>query len=316
LDLKLPLTAVAGIIAAAVQATGTTNGFGAACTWSFVILIAAVEAALSFSKQKVDWQPWQRRMITLAAITVSILVVGVLDWQAYCKEYLIDDLRVNFQIPHPSQVGTNELALNFLVATKAAVSVLLEETVAVQIASTDFSNNPARNSELCKLLALHIVGKATTETWLHPNQKALHHSMGRPPTALPEANEDFGKPFPFPDDGKLDLAFYDPKTVSIGGKESGPSPVVVEAGKPVAVLANFETDPTSWATHNVITVCGAIRYLSGDGRDTWAVCPAQVAAQIYQNGNPMGQTGGPFATTPYVFGANSSDSRCGVWPRR
>jgi hypothetical protein len=313
LDFKLPITALAGIIAAAVQATGTTTGFGTACTWSFVILIAAIEAAISFSKQKVHWRPWQRRLATLAAISAAVLVVGLLNWHAYRKEYLADDLRVNFQIPHPSQVGTNELALNFLVATKAPVSVLLEETVAVEIASTDFSNNPGRNSELCKLLVTHIVGKALTENWLHPGQKILHHSMDRPPHTLPEAYEDFGKPFPSPDDGKLDLAFYDLKTVSIGGKDSTPGPVTVEAGKPVAVVANFETDPASWGSHNVMTVCGAIRYLSGDGRDTWAVCPAQVIAQIYQNRKPMGQSAGPFATTPFVFGANSNDSRCGVW---
>jgi hypothetical protein len=313
LDFKLPFTALAGIIAAAIQATGTTGGFGTACTWSFVILTAAVEAAISFSKQKTNWLPWQRRAAALAATLIAVIVTGLLDWNAYRKEYLADDLRVNFQIPHPSQVGTNELALNFLVATKAPVSVLLEETIAVEIASTDFSNSPHRNSELCRLVAPMIVGKAATEIWVHPNQKVLHHSMERPPHSLSDAYEEFGKPFPFPDDGKLDMAFYEPKTVSNGGKDSSPGPVAVEGGKPVAVVANFETDPASWGNHNVITICGAIRYLSGDGRDTWAVCPAQVIAQVYQNGRPAGLSNGPFATTPFVFGANSNDSRCSVW---
>jgi hypothetical protein len=314
LDFKLPFTALAGIIAAAVQATGTTTGFGTALTWSFVILTAAVEATLGFSKKKANWKPWQRRASTLAAIIVAVLVVGSLNWQAYRKEYLADDLRVNFQIPHPSQIGTNELALNFLIATKAPVSVLLEETVAIEVASTDFSNNPGRNTALCKLIAPYIVGRATTETWLHPGQKTLHHLMDRPPQALPEANEEFsGKPPPFPDDGKLDLAFYEPKSVLVGGKETAPAPVTVEAGKPVAVVAVFETDPASWGTHNVMTICGAIRYFSGDGRDTWAICPAQVIAKMYEKAIQTGQYGGPFATTPFVFGTNSNDSRCSAW---
>lgn len=314
MDFKLPLTASAGIIAAAVQATGTTNGFGTACTWSFVILVAAVEAALSFSKQKIDWKPWQRAATAMSAILIAVVVVGLLDLQAYRKEYLADDVRVNLQVPHPTQVGTTELSLNFLVATKAPVSILLEETVAVEVASNDFSNNPLRNTALCKLLAPYIVGKATMETWVHPGQKTLHHVMDRPPQSLSEANEDFsGKPPPYRDDGKLDLAYYEPKFVLAAGNAAAPAPVAVEAGKPAAVVAVFDTDPASWSTRNVMTVCGAIRFLSGDGRDTWAVCPAQVVAKMYEKGTQAGPIEGPFFTTPFVFGTNSSDNRCSVW---
>jgi hypothetical protein len=38
-------------------------------------------------------------MVTAAAaIVVAALAVSFLDWQAYRKEFLADDLRVNFQI--------------------------------------------------------------------------------------------------------------------------------------------------------------------------------------------------------------------------
>ena len=309
---KLPLTAIAGFIAAGVQATGSTAGFWTAFTWSFVILIAVMEAALGFTKRK-KWWPWQKRTVNIVAVTVALAVVGLLDWNAYRKEYLTDDLRVNFQIPHPNQVGTSNLAVNFFISTKAPVSVLLEETVLVQIASTDFSNSPHRNSDYCKLVANAIVGKAATEGWVHPNQMALHTTMEKPPRAASDANEDYGKPFPFSDDGKIDMAFYEPASVSVAGNSVAPTPVTVEGGKPVAVVANFMTDPASWGSRNVMTICGAVRYLAGDGRDTWAVCPAQVVAQIYQNGKPAGQSAGPFATTPFVFGSNSNDSRCSVW---
>ena len=58
-------------------------------------------------------------MVTAAAaIVVAALAVSFLDWQAYRKEVLADDLRVNFQIPHPNQIGTNELDLTFLVCHK------------------------------------------------------------------------------------------------------------------------------------------------------------------------------------------------------
>jgi hypothetical protein len=95
-------------------------------------LIAAVEAAISFSSQKIHWQRWRRMVTAAAAIFVAALAVSFLDWQAYRKEFLADDLRVNFQISHPNRTGTSDLALTFLVATKAQVSVLLQETIAVE----------------------------------------------------------------------------------------------------------------------------------------------------------------------------------------
>ena len=232
------LPALAGVIAAAVQATGTTPGFVTACTWSFVILIAAVEAAIGF-QNKDPLAAMAKNGDCRSCNCRRGSVVGFLDWQAYQKEYLADDLRVNFQIPHPNQIGTGELALTFLVATKVPVSVLLQETAVIEVMSTDFSNNPGRNNDLCKLLPSFVVGRAIRENWLHPGQKALHELMDKPPRPPSDVNEDFGKPFPFSDDGKLDLAFYDPKTVLVGGEEATPAPVAVEAGKSVAVVRKF-----------------------------------------------------------------------------
>jgi len=305
------LTALAGIIVAAIQASGVTTGFITACAWSLVILAAALEAIFHFFWQNARWPAWRKWATTISATVGALVIVGLLDWRAYQKEYLVDDLRVNFQTLHPFQVGTDKLSLNFLIAPKAT-AMLLEETVAIEVGSSDRSNDPLRNSDLCKLLAPFIISKSTQETWVHPGQKVLHHSMERPPHSLREANEDWGT-LPSPDDGKLDLAIYEPKAILLNGKEFPVGPIAMEAGKPLAIAATFETDPAHWEVHNVTTICGAIRYLSADGRDTWAVCPAQVIAQMYREGKSAGTSFGPFATTPFAFGSNSNDNRCGTW---
>ena len=141
------------------------------------------------------------------------------------------------------------------------------------------------------------------ESLAHPGQKVLHHTTQKPAHFLTEANENWTTNPPFADDGKLDVAYYDPTHVTVDGKEIAPVPLGIEAGKPLGIAATYSTDPAVWDAHNVLTLCGAIRFLSSDGRDTWAVCPAQTAAHIFENGSPgFALTAGPFATTPFVTG--------------
>lgn len=305
---KLPITAIVGIIAAALQATGALSGFFTTVTWSLIILAAAVEAALSYRASGV-----RKGLIAGAAITVAFLVVGFLDFHAYRIQFFKDDVRINFQVPHPNQIGTAELALNFLILDKASSSILVEETLAAEIASTDSSNNTFRDTAYCRLIPSWLVGRSLMESWVHPGQTVLHHSLQKPAHFLDNANENWTADPPFADDGKLDVAYYDPKSISIEGKEITPGPLGIEPGKSLGVSANFATDPARWDAHNVLTLCGVIRYLSSDGRDMWAICPVQNVARLFQNGKPAGQTGGPFATTPFVLGKNENDPRCGVW---
>jgi len=183
MDFKLPFTALAGIIAAAVQASGATTGFGTACTWGLVILVAAVEAILSVLKQKTLWRRWQKWIVGLTAIVLAVAIVGASVFQAYRKEYLTEDLRVILQAPHSSQIGTDQLALNFLIAAKAPSSLILEQTVAVEVASTDFSKNPARNSALCKLLGWRLLVGHRAKISVTPIKKSStfqwidHHNL-------------------------------------------------------------------------------------------------------------------------------------------
>jgi len=74
---KLPFTALAGIIAAAVQASGATSGFVAACAWSLVILAAPIEAVLGYTTTKHDWRPSLRRFTALSGIAIAVVVVGL-----------------------------------------------------------------------------------------------------------------------------------------------------------------------------------------------------------------------------------------------
>ena len=132
---------------------------------AFVILIAAVEAAISFLSQKVHWQRWRRMVTAAAAIVVAALAVSFLDWQAYRKEVLADDFACEFS-DTSSQSNRNQRTRSYLFGLPQRHKCLCScgRPSPLKVASTDFSNNPARNSELCKLLAPHIVGKATTET--------------------------------------------------------------------------------------------------------------------------------------------------------
>jgi hypothetical protein len=311
---KLPITALAGILAAALRASGVVSGpFWTTATWSIVILALPIEAAWGYADSKRYWRSERRRWIKGSAVAAALLLVGALNYGGYRSEYRKDELRVNFQAPHPNQLGTSELTLNYLVLNKAQASILLEETLVAVVASTDFSNNTFRDSAYCKLVVSWIPGRSMMENWTHPGQSVVHHSLQKPVHFLAEANENWTKNPPFADDGKLDVAYYDPKSISIEGKELPPIPWSIEPSKSVGVSAAFITDPAPWDAHNVVTACGVIRYLSSDGRDTWAVCPAQIIGKMFQDGKPAGQTGGPFATTPYAFGRNSNDARCGVW---
>jgi hypothetical protein len=156
------------------------------------------------------------------------------------------------------------------------------------------------------------------ETWLHPGRKVLHASMDRP--ALPTAQIAYGLagPPPFQDDKKLDVAIYDPTTLSDDGKDVAHGGISIEAGKAASFAASFDTDPATWDTHNVMTVCGAIKYLRGDGFETWAICPAWTVARMYKNGKPAGELTGPgspmgFTITTVTTGSN--ESACGVRSR-
>jgi hypothetical protein len=141
-------------------------------TGAFVTLIAAVEAAISFSSQKIHWQRWRRMVTAAAAIFVAALAVSFLDWQAYRKELLADDLRVNFLIPHPNQIGTSELALTFWLSQRRRCLCSCRRLSLLKVASTDFSNNPARNSELCKLLAPHVSRKGNDGNMVSPRTES------------------------------------------------------------------------------------------------------------------------------------------------
>ena len=144
---KLPITAIVGIIAAALQATGALSGFWTVLTWSLVILAAAIEAALGYAAST---HPSSRKRWTArVAILVAMIVVGFLNLHAHQTEHSKEDVRVNFHFPHPNQLGSEDLTLNFLIVNKAISSIVLVETLAVEIASTDFSNNTARDSAFC-----------------------------------------------------------------------------------------------------------------------------------------------------------------------
>lgn len=172
-----------------------------------VAMTAGVTSRLGvvrYTAAKQHWRPTRKRLTAGATIAVAVLVVGLLNLHAYRTEYLKDDVRVNFQVPHPTQLGTNELALNFLILNKAQSSILLEETVAAEIASTDFSNNTFRDNAFCKLLPSWIAGRRVMDDWVHPAQAVLHHSVQKPAHFLDEANENWTTDPPFADDGKLD----------------------------------------------------------------------------------------------------------------
>jgi hypothetical protein len=87
---KLPFTALAGIIAAAVKATSVLLEFYTAVTWSLVILAAAIETVLGYTSVKRHWPTARKRITVGGAILIAAIVV---------------DVRVNFQGTASLQTG-------------------------------------------------------------------------------------------------------------------------------------------------------------------------------------------------------------------
>jgi hypothetical protein len=308
---KLPFTTWAVGLAAAFQAAESSASFKTACAWGLVILAAAVETIF------LVWKPaiWRGLAIIwrgLAIVVVFLVVVLGVAVPAYRKEFLTGDLRVNFSVLHPAQLGTEKLDLGFDILNKSVGPVVIEDIFAVQIATTDFSNNPHRNIELCKIQGLYPLGRNIIEAWPHPNQKVLHTSMNKPVLPYPEKTFGYEGQLPFQDDGKLDIAVYNPKTLLESGKDVAIGALGVEAGKAISVVASFDTDVAAWDTHNVVVVCGAINYLGTDGHAASAVCPVTVVAHVYRDGKPFGTLVGPGRSAPYTITAGSNDGLCDV----
>jgi hypothetical protein len=305
---KLPFTVFAVGIAAAFQASGATSPFWTSVVWSIVILASITEATVWFLNQ-VSW----RRLIKVSfALAVAVIVVPLISlviiWQAYKKEFSAADFSVTFNVAHPAKIGTDRLDLNYLILNKGSTPLLIEEVLAVELSTTDFSNNPARNGSLCASQVMGIPGRGNTERFSHPGQTVLHETQIRP-----ELTPAFtrGDPPPFQDDEKLDAAIYEPKSVTSNEKDIGIRAFVVE--KASSVTATFDTDPAVWSAHNVMVICGAIKYLASNGQEMWAVCPAQLRAQIYQDGKPLGEIGGPAGPRSFtIYSATSSGGLCGV----
>jgi hypothetical protein len=305
---KLPVTTFAVGIAAAFQAAGAASPFWTACAWCIVIAAAAGEAAFRFLS-RAQWKQGQKYMAAFAVIAIVAPFIFWTVWQAYRKEFLTDDLRLTFNVPHPSQIGTDGFDLNYVISNKGSTSLLIEEIIAVEIATTDFSNNPSRNGVLCKPQVLGIPGRGVREIFAHPGRKVLHEFQNRP--ILPEAFSQ-GEPA-FPDDEKIDMAIYEPKKVLENGKEFAIRAVTIETGGASSFTTSFDTDPVDWGSRNVIVICGAIKYLASAGQEMWAACPAYVSARTYKDGKPSGALGGPAGPRSFTINAaESTEGFCGV----
>jgi hypothetical protein len=300
---KLPLATIAVGIAAAVQAATTTN-FLPACAWGFVILVVVLEFAWRISDNMRSLQQWAIR----APAVLFIIPVMFLAQQAYYREFLSENLYLSFDVPHPSQIGSDNLDLDYLILNKGTLGVLIEQVIAIEISMTDFSVNPARNAELCKLPGPYVRNNIMRDTAPHPTSKVLHLSMERPPYTIAAPN--FDDLTPFEDDKKLDVSTYDPKTLVSSGTDVITKGISIEAGKAAYLRASFDTDAAPWQQHNVVIICGAIRYLRGDGRESMAVCPAWTVAHLFQNGKPDGQLLGPGSATGFTLkaGPNRADA--------
>jgi hypothetical protein len=216
---KLPLTAVAVGFAAAFQAAESSTSFKTACIWGLVVLATATETILFFLKG-LPWTrlfKWAAGVLAIAPVFV-FFVLGVA-MPAYRKEFLTQELRVNFSAPHPGQIGTDKLDLKYFILNQSLNPIVIEEISAIQIATTDFSTNPYRNNALCTLQAPFLPTWALMERKPHPSRKVMHTSMAKP--SLPAAEKAYLREsdLPFQDDGKLDVASYLPKTLLEGGKD-------------------------------------------------------------------------------------------------
>ena len=140
------------------------------------------------------------------AILVAMIVVGFLNLHAHQTEHSKEDVRVNFHFPHPNQLGSEDLTLNFLIVNKAISSIVLVETLAVEIASTSLATT--RPETVPFAMPSWVAGRSAMESLAHPGQKVLHHTTQKPAHFLTEANENWTTNPPFADDGKLDVAYY------------------------------------------------------------------------------------------------------------
>jgi hypothetical protein len=303
---KLPFTTFTVGIAAAFQATYSAN-FAVACAWCAVILVAGFEVAARLLKEDGlnKWKRWGAQVIMVPVVAI----VAWLGWHAYRKEFLTEDFRVTFNVPRPNQIGTDRLDLNYVIRNEGSTPLLIEEVIALEIATTDFSNNPTRSGTLCESQVLGVPGRAVRESaFVHPGRKVIHELQNKP--RLPQAFIP-GDP-PFRDDEKVDVAIYEPKTILENEKDVGFRAVSIDIGKASSLTASFDTDPAAWNTHNVTVICGAIKYLGRAGYDVWAVCPAWFDARAYQNGQLASQHSGPAGPKSFAIAAGSSEALCGV----
>lgn len=309
---KLPLTAVAVGLAAAFQAAESSTSFKTVCIWSLVIFATATETILFFLKP-VPWRgsfKWAAGLLAISPVFLFV-VLGVA-MPAYRKEFLTEELRVNFSAPQPAQIGVGKLDLEYFILNRSLNPIVIGEISAVQISTTDFSTNPNRNNELCRIQALLLPSWGFMEGQPHPNRKVMHASMAKP--LLPAAEKTYvhESDLPFQDDGKLDVAFYIPKTLLEGGKDVAGGAFSIDAGKAISLAASFDTDSVTWDTHNVLVICGAIKFLGKDGHTAWAACPVTTVAHMYQFGKPMGVLRGSANTAPYTITTQLNEGPCGV----
>jgi hypothetical protein len=260
-------------------------------------------------KQTVGWTRWKKWGVSLLAATAVVPLVYMLVYQAYKKEFLTEMLRINFDIPHPNQTDGDRLDINFLIHNKGSSPILIEKISAIKIETTDLSNNPWRNAELCKQNGVYRPYESMM-TWLHPEGKVSHTLMDKP--SFPPAPSKYGSEggLPFPDDKKLNIANYDTSALSEGGKDVVGA-ISIDAGKAVSFAASFDTDPTTWNTHNVMIICGPIKYVRSDGEETWAVCPAWTAAHLYQGAMATGLASGGSPKGFTIDSTGSKESACG-----
>jgi hypothetical protein len=214
------------------------------------------------------------------------------------------------------QLGTDKLDLDYVVLNKGLAPILIQELSAIQIATTDVSDDPYRNygnGEICKLLpGIYLTVEPPKEA--HPGRKSLHFSVDRPappPAQTAYGSEGFAR---LPDDNKLDVARYDPKALSESGKDIAGVAITIEAGKAASFAASFDTDPAAWGSHNVLILCGAIKYLRSDGLESWAVCNAWMAVSKYKDEKSTGVLGEARPLIgPSAVAVGSKESGCRVW---
>jgi hypothetical protein len=288
---KLPFAAIAVGIAAAVQAATTTTFFPA-CAWGLVILATALEVTWHISDNQ---NRWPKLIIRSVVVIFLVPIVSFLAYQAYRREYDGKYLYVAFDVPHPPQVGTDNLELNYVLLNNGISPILVEKVTMLETVTTDFTYNPHRNIELCNFARPFFRSERMREFYPPTDGKVYHLPMNRP--TLPVATLVEGVP-PFPDDGKIDVASYAPKTLLDNGKDVIGA-ISIDAGKATSLTASFEMDPVSWEAPNVVILCGGRKYLQGGGIEIFTVCPAWILAHDFRDGKPFVQLFGPASPTGF-----------------